>query len=322
MAQADQCAGEREECSGDWRERKRIQHFDPLQSPGGAHHRRNSNIAPNTRVSPAARESQGPRNAIFSRRTKAARAITHPRCITPTLKSTSIIAQFGQESVRIFTEAQGIWSRLGGAVENAGVSFATVRGEIDAAARAMQDATAVGDEDFARALTRLVTLTGDYSGSLKRMQLVAGVAVGAQIGVAQAADVVGRALTGQTRVLRQLGITTDDASEGLRQLQERFRGAAEREGQTLQGQLKRLNNEWGDFKEAVGAAMVEAGGGASVMETLIGGLRGLNRWVTNNQETIQYWGQLGCLGRRMGGARDQHAHCSRTAGYWIHSDRL
>jgi hypothetical protein len=202
------------------------------------------------------------------------------------------LQRFGAESIRVAGAAEAIWSRLGGALQNVGVDISRVRGEIDDAAAAMQRVTTIGDEDFARGLTRLVTLTRDYSGSLQRMALVADVAAGAQIDVEAAADLVGKTLNGQTRELRRYGIVTNDVNEAMRLLQERFKGAAEREGRTLQGQLKRLNNEWGDFKQAVGEALIAAGGGTSVIETLIGGLRGLNAWVVQNAETIQWFGNM------------------------------
>lgn len=200
------------------------------------------------------------------------------------------IVEFGKDSIATFTEAEGVWSRLDGALQNAGVSFAEVRGEIEANARAMQDATKVGDEDYAAVLTELVQMSGDYAASIENVQIVADLAAAKQIDLQTAAQLVGKAMIGETSTLKRYGIVVADGADAVAVMREQFRGMAEREGQTLGGQIARLNNEWGDFKEAVGGAMVEAGGGASVLDTLIGVMKGLATWTAENKTQIAAFG--------------------------------
>ena len=194
------------------------------------------------------------------------------------------IIAFGKEAVRAAMEAEAVWNRLGQAVQNAGASFEEMEPRIRAAARAMMDATTVGDDDFAVVLTELVTITNDLEGSLGAVQVVADLAAAKQIDLSTAAQLVGRAMVGQTSTLTRYGIVIEEGSDAVEVMRQRFAGFAENEAKTFQGRLTQLSGEWGEFKEAVGAAMIAAGGGTSILETLIGIVKGLTSWIERNSE--------------------------------------
>jgi hypothetical protein len=202
------------------------------------------------------------------------------------------IFQFGKEAVRTAMEAEAIWSRLGHAVENAGQSFEELEPHIRATARALQDVTTVGDEDMAGVLTELITITNDVEASLDAVSVVADLAAAKQIELITAAQLVGRAMVGQTSTLTRYGIVIEEGADAVEVMRQRFAGFAENEAQTFEGRLKQLNNEWADFKEAVGAAMIAAGGGTSVLETLTGVVRGLAEWVARNHGAFEGFARI------------------------------
>lgn len=202
------------------------------------------------------------------------------------------IQQFGKESVRVAIEAESIWNRLEGQLAAVGVRYEDVREEIDRTARAMQDATTVGDEDFAAILTELIGISGDYSASLREVQTVADLAAAKQIDLRTSAQLVGRVMVGETGTLSRYGIIVEEGADAMEVLRARFRGMAENEAQDLEGRLVQLNNEWGDFRQAVGDAMIEAGGGTSVIETLTGTVKGATIWVNENRLAIAGWGRV------------------------------
>lgn len=211
------------------------------------------------------------------------------------------LAAFGADSVRIATEAAAGFARLTQRLDSVGVSMEAQRGRIEGIAEAIQNSTRFDDDAVFGALDRLVLLTRNYEASLARLPLVADVAAGGQMSMAEAADVVGKVMTGQTRVLRQFGISTKDASEGLRLLGERMRGAAVADAQTLGGQVAQLRNAWDNFKESIGAALIEAGGGTSILQTLTAVVKQATDWVNNNTSTLVTWAKgLGEVARVVG----------------------
>jgi hypothetical protein len=199
------------------------------------------------------------------------------------------IARFGADAIQTAIEADAVWNRLAGTLENAGVQFADVREEITANARAMQDATAVGDEDYADVLSELVSMSNDYAGSLQNVGLVADIAAAKKIDLTTAAQLVGKAMVGETSTLKRYGIVVEEGADAIEVMRERFKGMAENEMNTLSGQLKRMNNEWGDFKEAVGRAMTEAGGGTSIVDSMSNALRTMSIWVEQNADALKQW---------------------------------
>ena len=202
------------------------------------------------------------------------------------------ITQFGKEAVRVATEAAGIWNRLAGQLHVAGVAFSDVEGEINSTARALQDATTIADEDFAAILTELVGTTLDYSASLAEVETVANLAAAKQIELKTAAQLVGRAMVGQTGTLSRYGIIVEEGADAMEVLRAQFDGMARNEVRSLEGRTKQLSNEWEDFKQAIGDAMLAAGGGTSVLDTLIGTVKGMTRWVNENRSAIAFWGSL------------------------------
>lgn len=200
------------------------------------------------------------------------------------------IIAFGRSAVQAAMEAETAWSNLANTLRNVGVAWEDAEAKYRAAAAAFQDATVYDDDDFAKGVQRLTILTGDHAAALQNMGLVANVAALYFEGnLEPAIELVGRALTGQTRALRQLGIVTDDANEALRILAERTMGGAAQFANTFTGQVMALNVAWGNFKEAIGDAIIAGGQGVSVMSTLTAAIRTMTEWLVINKDTLAAW---------------------------------
>jgi hypothetical protein len=202
------------------------------------------------------------------------------------------IAAFASASVRAAAEADVVWNRLGGTLKTVGVEFESVRGNIERAASALERTTTVGDEEFAETLQTLVRITGDYSASLAEVATVADLAAGAQIDLDTAAQLVGKAMIGQTGTLARYGIVVEDGADAMKLLRDRFREMAANEAKTLQGKVTQLSNAWGNLKEAIGEALASTVNGQSVLDTFIEKVQGATRWVEDHNEALHTWGEL------------------------------
>jgi hypothetical protein len=176
------------------------------------------------------------------------------------------IARFVTGSIREANEAAAVWNRLAGALDTVGVAFADVEDHVRDMASAMQRTTVVGDEEFAAVLTELVTTSGDYAGSLQNVQLVADLAAAKQIDLSTAAKLVGRVMVGEEGTLKRYGIVVQEGADALEVMRQKFAGMAQNEARTFAGQMKQLNNAWGDFKEALGEALIDASNGTSILD--------------------------------------------------------
>lgn len=204
--------------------------------------------------------------------------------------SLRVLSAFGKAAVREARNAQKVWNDLRGTIEATGTSFASLETRLRNMAAAFQDATTIGDEEFAEGLTRMISLTGDVEASINNMGLAADVAAQFFNGeLGPAVELVSKVSTGYTQQLRRMGIAVDSAQEGLDVLAERSLGAAARQMETLDGQTRRLDNAFGDFLESIGMAIIAGGEETGVLQTLTGAIQSLTTWVEQNQEALSRW---------------------------------
>src|SRR3990167_5729292 len=195
------------------------------------------------------------------------------------------IIQGVKDLTRESLEAERVWKRLEGTLRTVGVEYAAVEGGILASARAMQDATTVGDEEFAETLQELVVVSQDFEGSLKNVNVVADVAAGLQIDLATAARLVGRAMVGETSTLKRYGIIVQEGADAVEQMRRQFAGLAENEAQSFGGRLDQLRNETGDLKEALGDFITQGKVGAGVIAFLTEKVKEATEEITRLRET-------------------------------------
>lgn len=179
--------------------------------------------------------------------------------------SAAAITAFGVSSVKAYAEAEKQQAKLEGAYKRfpqvADVPIGALR-ELNSELQT----TTVYDDDLvagSQAVLAQFKLTGAQIKQITPLLLDYASATGKD--VTTAATDVGKAMMGQGRALKAVGIdfkATGDATTDFANLTEAMRkqvgGFAENEGKTTAGQLAILQNQFGDLQETVGAALVPA----------------------------------------------------------------
>lgn len=131
--------------------------------------------------------------------------------------------------------------------------------------QAIQDKTGADADDIAssQAVLARYKLTGDQIADMTPLLVDYAARTGKDLPAA--GSTLGKALAGNTRAMKELGIEFKDTGDPARNfeqimkgLKEKVGGFAEGEAQTLDGKLKSLSTKFGDVQEEVGEALVPA----------------------------------------------------------------
>ncbi len=172
---------------------------------------------------------------------------------------------FVKDSVKAFTEAQAQTQKLVDAYEKFPAmrdvtvqSFQDISSELMNVTKFDDDAT-----NAAAGLLGQLSLTGMQIQTL--LPLLQDYATATHKDLNTATTDLGKALLGQTRALKEVGInyksTGDKATDFTNitaLLREKVGGFAENEGKTAEGQLEILKNQFGEVQEKIGSALVPA----------------------------------------------------------------
>ena len=196
--------------------------------------------------------------------------------------SASLVA-FGATSIKAFSDSEQAQLKLNNAFEKFPNLSDTNVGALNALNAEMQKKTRFDDEAFASAEATLAQygLTGQQLKDLT--PLVADFAAKTGKDLPTAASAVGKALLGQGRALKGVGINFKDAgstganfTQIMAGLRTQVGGFAEKEGQTAAGKAEILKNQFGELQEKVGALLVPALGQLiGVLTPLIEGFNSL-----------------------------------------------
>lgn len=164
-----------------------------------------------------------------------------------------------KKSIDAAAESEQAQNDLAIALRNAGQGSKEALDASLAYSKQLMEQTGISDELINRTQTELVQfgLTGD---ALKvATQAAADLATAKKIDLTQAAEQVGKAFLGETSRLKQFGIVIDEsvpATErfkiALAQMNERFGGAAQGQLDTYAGQMKLLQEQFGEAQESIG----------------------------------------------------------------------
>src|SRR5690606_9236752 len=174
--------------------------------------------------------------------------------------------------------------RRGQAVTNAGGDFGQLRPALEETVAAVQRMSTATDDDLREALTRMIAVSGNVAASQQNLSLVTDLAAFKQIGLSEAADIVAKAMNGNTTAFNKMGIAGKDAATVLESARSTFGGFAAGEANTFSGTLTRITNQWGEFQEAVGNAIVSGGEMGGVANGLAGILGSLAGWIEANED--------------------------------------
>lgn len=175
------------------------------------------------------------------------------------------LLEFGKESVKAFTEAEENANRLKFAITQIGGEGNSAISKLLKQSAELQDNSIFSDDDIQTAQTALVQygLTSDQVEKLIPQILDLASAQG--IDLASATDKTISAINGQTKGLKEAGISFKDTgskTENLAILTERlnkFQGASAEALETTAGKAKRLENAFDDIKESIGELIVNQG---------------------------------------------------------------
>jgi hypothetical protein len=161
-----------------------------------------------------------------------------------------------------YMEQERAVNKMSVAMKNQGdFSQAGLKGMEDYASQ-IQATSAVADEQALSVMANLKSY-GMLNDEVKRAAQVAFDFAAAKkeegMTIEAASELLGKVYMGQTDRLKRYGIVIDDTLKGadkfnavMKQLQERFGGAAAAELDTYEGAWKQLSNTWGDVKEDLG----------------------------------------------------------------------
>jgi predicted 2-oxoglutarate/Fe(II)-dependent dioxygenase YbiX len=201
-------------------------------------------------------------------------------------KKTSLLDEVSNRLVFTFGDLQTMAKNVGAAIW----SFAEAAGESELMTKRLSDAMKAqgiysnealkANEDYAQSLQdvtiyndevikssmQLLTTFGLHDDKLRTTTKAASdLASSLGIDLRTASMLLGKAFTGETSTLSRYGIIIDDNvpksarfAEVLKQVQERFGGAAQGEAETFSGKLEQMKNTFDDLKETIGVAVLPA----------------------------------------------------------------
>ena len=177
-------------------------------------------------------------------------------------------------------QAIGI-SRLDQSLKNVGQSYERQRVAIEKIIEAQQRKTNFGDEEQREALQKLITIGGQYEGSLQALTIAQDVAAGSSISLESAALLVGKAIAGETSSLSRYGIMLEKGAsqtEIMAALTKQFGGAAE----AAANPVTQMKNRLGDLGQVVGGALLP------FVNKMAVAIEGFTRTLTNlNPRVLQ-----------------------------------
>jgi hypothetical protein len=195
---------------------------------------------------------------------------------------------FGRDSLKAANEIERGNRALSQQLQNVGVSWADVRGEVEATTRALWDTHRLTGGEVTQILRQLIVVTGDYRTSLRAVGTVQNIVAGTGMNAESAARLLGSAIQGNLKAFSRYRLELVGNRDVLEQLEERFNGAA------LAGTTgaDALAKAWGDFREEFGKVLMQAGDGASVLDTVTDSVRAMTDWLSKNGDVLRWWGDV------------------------------
>ncbi len=194
--------------------------------------------------------------------------------------------EFLKESVNAAAEEEQVFTRMGVAVNNAGVNFEAARPAIEGLLNSLSDKSTYRVDQLGEAFTRLVQLTGNVGGSMQKLGIVADFAAGRNIDLETAAQLVGKAMNGNaTQLNRQLGLH-GDAAQAIAVLTERYKGNAEALADTMGGAQAQATNAMHEFEEAVGSVITKEGGAQQATLEWRDVIKSATDWVKSHRTEL------------------------------------
>ena len=203
------------------------------------------------------------------------------------------VKDFVQESIKAAMDSEKSFARVAASVEAIGVKWSDVSDEVVAATAKIQQNSRFDDDTAARSFQILLDKTQDYGKSLKNLGFVADYAAAKNIGMEEAAEILGKAMAGNTTALEKANPLYKGHAKIIDELRDKYQGFAAKDLNTFDGALAHLKNMWGDLHEELGFVFLDAGEGSSIFETLTGAITTMTTWIKDNRAELSRWVTLG-----------------------------
>jgi phage-related protein len=195
-------------------------------------------------------------------------------------------------SVKQAADSEQAFKNLAVAVERSGTSWTSVEGATRQYLTQLQATTVYSDEALAGMVERLLTFGLTYDEAMKAAGAALDLAAAKHMDLESAASLVGKAIDGNTAILKRYGVdvevakdATDKFTPVITALNEQFGGAAQAQAQTYAGIQERLKNATSELGEKIGGILLP--GLASITEAMIPvvdqfgkGVDAIQAWLT------------------------------------------
>lgn len=208
--------------------------------------------------------------------------------------ATSSVISAINGAIEAASEQEDAQLQLRNALELTGQASRDVIDAYDAQSSALQQSSRFADEAVTSVqalLTRFKVLPQDMGPAT---QAIVDFAAATGQDIEAAAETFGRAIEGQTRGLRQFGISVEDTGSRsknlaavIEALEERFGGAAQASITNFRGSLIVLGNTFGEVQETVGGFFTQSEEGARVVAFISEEINRLNGFLKANQAEFQ-----------------------------------
>jgi len=138
------------------------------------------------------------------------------------------------------------------------------------------------DEAAAESLAKLFQRTGDMTEAARLNAVAMDLSRAKSIDLKDASNILNMVLSGNVRALKEFGITADETKsplENIAMLQAMVAGQATSFATTFTGQMAIISETWSNFKDGIGAALVEA---------LMPFVKQFNAWLLNPETKKQF----------------------------------
>jgi len=194
------------------------------------------------------------------------------------------ILNFAKQSITAALEDQRAQQRLAKTLQNVTAANKDQVAAVEASIAAMQSQFAVADDELRPAFETIVRSTKDVGQAQELLKLALDIAAGSGKNLQEVSVALVKAMGGQTRSLKELGITLKDtegkalsADQIFAQLRTTFAGQADELANSQVGKLKAVGIQYDELKETVGTALLPALTQlADVAQTLFGWFNSLD----------------------------------------------
>ena len=167
-----------------------------------------------------------------------------------------VIGGFLKDSIALGIESDKVWNDLSASIERHGGVWADTEAAFRSFAGVLQTSTSLSDEEIAKSTQTLIDFGSSGKQAMDLVSVAADLAVGTNVSLASATDLVAKASIGYTSTLARYGIILDESipkaekfAAAIAKMRDMFGGAAAARMETTAGKIKKLGEEFGDLQE-------------------------------------------------------------------------